>query len=281
MTSLSKEHYGVTFQTPDGDAVDGWCEEIRLRGYALLPELLDRELVASMRASAVSMAEAFAADPDWAATLQALAEANQVRVPLVGDRRFLDALAWHPTVRAVCDGLLGGARGYYTLNQQNVVINRPGTAHNQARWHRDYPWFGTVGSDPIGLSFILALDDLTEANGGTLILPGSHRDATTPSDRYVQAHHVRIEAPAGSVIAMDSLIWHRTGINGSDRARIVCNTMIANPLLKPQIDIEHAMADAGVAPPDDPEIRRFLGFGAQPPRSWRAFVEARAGRQLG
>jgi ectoine hydroxylase-related dioxygenase (phytanoyl-CoA dioxygenase family) len=56
------------------------------------------------------------------------------------------------------------------------------------------------------------LDDFTETNGATRFVPGSHRLCRSPLPDDGDAS-VAAVAPAGTMIAFESRLWHRTGEN--------------------------------------------------------------------
>jgi len=74
----------------------------------------------------------------------------------------------------------------------------------------------------VGVNIIFCLDDFTEANGATRIVPGSHiaERGLAPDNIYTSNGTVPAAAPAGSAILVESRIWHGTGANTSgDRRR--------------------------------------------------------------
>ena len=76
------------------------------------------------------------------------------------------------------------------------------------------PWGGIQG-----LNVAWAIDDFTDENGATRIVPGSQRQNRAPTAED-GGHTVALEAPAGSVIVMEGRVWHRTGFNRTeDRSR--------------------------------------------------------------
>jgi ectoine hydroxylase-related dioxygenase (phytanoyl-CoA dioxygenase family) len=52
---------------------------------------------------------------------------------------------------------------------------------------------------------IWALDDFTEANGATRVVPGSHQE---PGARPDPAETVPVEMAAGSVLIFSGRLWH-------------------------------------------------------------------------
>jgi ectoine hydroxylase-related dioxygenase (phytanoyl-CoA dioxygenase family) len=75
--------------------------------------------------------------------------------------------------------------------------------------HRDDGHYGwTRPRPPLVLATVWALDDFTRANGGTRLLPGSHRAA---GDAQPEGEIRTCEMPAGSVLVYDGSLWHGGG----------------------------------------------------------------------
>jgi ectoine hydroxylase len=100
-------------------------------------------------------------------------------------------------------------------------------------WHQDFPyWYAFVGDRARDIaSAILFLDDARIVNGAIRVLPGSHREgpaARDPNDptgfladpaRLDTTREAAIEAGAGSLLFLPSLLVHRSSPNGSPHER--------------------------------------------------------------
>ncbi|WDI30901.1 phytanoyl-CoA dioxygenase family protein [Hyphococcus flavus] len=106
-------------------------------------------------------------------------------------------------------------------------------------WHYDdshYRWPRPRPS--LGVSTFWAVDPMTETNGATEILPGSHlwgdedvngaitetdfsRDARREGDPGAHPGAVKAVMPAGSLMIAKGTLWHRGGANVSDAPRLI------------------------------------------------------------
>lgn len=101
---------------------------------------------------------------------------------------------------------------------------QPGTPGGQI--HADWP-LGDVPqpypSWPMLLQTMWMLTEFTEDNGGTRLVPGSHKSLRPPRAEDVR-HEVPVVGPAGSVLIWHGGIWHRNGANITlDRHRMGAN----------------------------------------------------------
>jgi len=114
---------------------------------------------------------------------------------------------------------------------------------------------------PLSLSAIWAIDDFTADNGGTLLVPGSHRwgDEGLREQREV----VPLEMPAGSVAVYPGTLWHAGGANVTDRFRLGVSIQYVLSWARQQESYLLAM------PPEtarsvSPRLRELLGYSIGP-----------------
>lgn len=135
---------------------------------------------------------------------------------LVAKSEACRELAIDPLVLAVCDGVLGPHCVNYRLHVTVLIELLPGEVRQPL--HRDggiYPV--QHPAPPMTLSAFWAYTEFTEANGATLIAPGSHR---WPHEREPEASElVQAVMPEGSVLLYTSSVWHGSEANRSDGVR--------------------------------------------------------------
>ena len=131
-------------------------------------------------------------------------------------------LAAHPTILGVCDAILGQNASSYQLHLTQIIDIGPGEPAQMI--HRDqWAWdaFAFPAGFEVEISTIWAMQDFTDANGATRVVPGSHR---WEGDRTaVHADTVPAEMACGSVLIYTGSVFHGGGANQTDRSRTAVN----------------------------------------------------------
>lgn len=112
---------------------------------------------------------------------------------------------------------------------------------------------------PLAVVAIWALTDFTANNGGTRLVPGSHRSDRRPRVGE-QADTIAVEMPAGSVLVYNGSLWHGGGSNEDDAERmfIVCN-YCAGWLRQEESQL--LGLDRTIVASFAPRLRRLVGYG--------------------
>ena len=136
-------------------------------------------------------------------------------------------------------------------------------------WHVDGAL--TVLPDPLpdavlAMQMVWLLDDFTEDNGATRILPGSHRLFKKPPWEYKSMEgEVALTAPAGSVAIWLSHSWHKVGQNVTDHPRRAIIGYYTQAWIKPFSDYTRSLP-AEVIETYSPRARYLLGWSAFGPK---------------
>ena len=145
------------------------------------------------------------------------------------DQSYAEYLA-DDRILSIADSLLGhDARISFT----SAIVNEPGNARGD--WHADWSFNQRNAGHlpepyPIDTVFhlptIWMLSPFDDENGGTLVLPQSHRKDYNPTgDATIDAltsfqEEIHAAGEAGSVLMMDSRLWHATSPNLADSPRV-------------------------------------------------------------
>ena len=137
------------------------------------------------------------------------------------------------------------------------------------RIHVDAPRF--IHGYRTNLGFILALDDFTIQNGGTELLPGSHKTELSPSENDFDQKKVQITCNRGDAIFFDARLWHRTGQNQTDQWRHALTINFCRPYMRSRFDFPRML---DVVLDDnflDTQSAKYMGFDVRMPTSLSEF----------
>ncbi len=128
----------------------------------------------------------------------------------------------HPLVLDVVERSLWPKKTTFQLHlSQSIAIGPQSPAQHLHRDHWCFDFFPFPRDVDVEVSTIWALNDFSEVNGATRVVPDSHR---TPDDRrYEPADTVPAEMPRGSVVLYLGSTVHGGGANRSDRTRVGIN----------------------------------------------------------
>ena len=88
---------------------------------------------------------------------------------------------------------------------------------------------------PFLVNTIYILQDVNEHNGGTLIIPGSHKLYTESGGSFGEVPPaINLEAPAGTVMLMDGRVLHGGAVNRSDKMRYIITNSVVRPFIRQQ-----------------------------------------------
>ncbi|MGB6534927.1 MAG: phytanoyl-CoA dioxygenase family protein [Xanthobacteraceae bacterium] len=270
--ALSVPRYGVHKQTDSDSPIDRAVETIGLLGYAVIDGGYGADKLEALSDAFARVLTQTHHAHGGDSELAKIDEHCTIRAPLANDLLFLE-LALNPTILAICRRLMGD---YIVLNQQNGIVN-PANAqrYNQGAYHRDLPYQHFVSSHPLMVNALFCLDPFTVHNGATCVIPASHKVEAFPSDTAVAACQQQISAPEGSFIVMDSMVFHRGGVNATNRSRRAINQAYSIPYIRQQIDLPATLGPGYSA---DRDIRKLLGYDVQTPTSVAAYYDTRRAR---
>ena len=187
---------------------------------------------------------------------------------LFAKTRAFDVPATHPLVLGVLDRVLG----HYQFSAPVGIDIGPGETAQGL--HRDDSVYPLARPHPtVVVNTMWPLDDFTEANGATRLIPRSHHwDGDAAPDEPVAV----AEMPAGSVMFYLGSLWHGGGANRTEAPRLGVILEFVASWLRPQEN--HVLA----VPPDIarelPErLQELLGYNIYPP--FLGYVDGRHPRR--
>lgn len=223
-------------------------------GYVILEGLLSADMIDAIKAA---LAPFEANRPMGRNPFEG--ERSQRVYSLAGKGEVFMRLAEHPAVVELLDRLL--MPNWLLSNLQSIRLH-PGEKGQP--FHTDDAFYNVPRPRPrFAVSTIWAIEDFTEENGATEVIPGSHLwGPEHPEERGVAP--VKSVMPAGSVVVFDGRTWHRGGANRSAGTRLAVSPQYCQPWLRTQESML-LIAPPAVAAAYSPRGRAMLGYSIHPP----------------
>lgn len=215
---------------------------------------------------------------------------NQRVWMLVNKGRVFRDLVTHPTTAPVVEAVLGPD---YLLSTLSANIAKPGGTtmglHTDQWWMpRPLPrdaepvragrirrgeFYGWDDGDPeraiappVACNVMFCLNDFTDANGATRLVPFSHRTGLQPPpDVPHTVPSIAAEAPAGSAVVFEGRTWHGTGANRANGPRLGVLATYCAPQFRTQENYTLG-ADPAVLADAPEDLLARLGF-----KIWNAY----------
>jgi ectoine hydroxylase-related dioxygenase (phytanoyl-CoA dioxygenase family) len=176
-------------------------------GFCLIEDVLSAEEVAALRSRLVAVARAEAAGSDRS---RPEGPHNQRVYALTHKGPEFISLLEHPVLWALMTRLLGPDFLLSSITANIAGPGGPAMALHPDQGYIPAPW----PPYPLVANIMWMLDDFTEANGATRLVPGSHRQAAGgPVDQARARDAVPATGRAGSVLCFDGRVLHQTGAN--------------------------------------------------------------------
>jgi ectoine hydroxylase-related dioxygenase (phytanoyl-CoA dioxygenase family) len=240
-------------------------------GFTIIPDFLDAADLAEVRRVLGFYLGSHAGRNDFEGT-------RTERVyTLVARGRVFWRIALDARILALCDRFL--RPGFLLTASQAIQIN-PGETPQP--FHSDDAFYHLPRPRPmISLSTIVAVDEFTSVNGGTEVVPGSHRwddgrlassfdvaGLDGPERAAAEAAFERlarpIAMPAGGCVVFAGTLLHRGGRHRGDRPRCAFSHQYCEPWARQQENFVLGVP-VDVAREMPPRLQELLGYSIHPP----------------
>ena len=229
-------------------------EAIHERGYVVLPEVLSRRQLDTVRSQLEPHLDAghFGRN-DFEGFRSQRLYALLAKAPAVAE------LVAHPKVLAIVDEVLHPA---HLLSAALAINVHPGETAQLL--HADYAYCAIPRPRrAVGVSAIWAIDDFTTNNGATEVVPGSHlwqeTDVAADDPRIVT-----VSMPAGSVVVFLGTTLHRGGANRSQTTRLAITPQYCEPWLR-QIENMALAIPTDIVATLPTRVQEMLGYSIHQP----------------
>lgn len=202
--------------------IDTLTDSVREKGFCLVENVVPEERCAEIRERLLAVIDRQRAPtaPERVGFVPSVINYDQSFAPYLADPRLMK----------ISKSLLGEN---LRISFTSVIANEPGNA--RGGWHADWPFNqNNAGHIPapypdaiFHLTTLWMISPFSQQNGGTLVIPGSHRQSSNPthSDHevgigQVVPSEINVTGRAGSVLLFDSRLWHSTSPNHTDQPRV-------------------------------------------------------------
>jgi ectoine hydroxylase-related dioxygenase (phytanoyl-CoA dioxygenase family) len=183
-----------------------------------------------------------------------------VHNPMVLDTAFLYLLE-HPAIVEILDEFLSNTSILYAYTTSSMPAG--GTNYSN-RIHVDSPRVIPGYLAQIGV--IIALDDFTETNGATYVLPRSFELTTPPTEDEFYAGAVRLLPKRGDLVVLDPRAYHVGGVNSTTDDRHAVTLSACRSFMRQRFDYPRLISPE-MTEMLTPTLRRLLGFNVRVPTS--------------
>lgn len=241
------DHKADRLSTPEQRAaLTDELAALRRDGYLILKGLISAEKVAEV------WAEMNRLHKDTPMGRSVFEGFNTQRIyNLVAKTRVTDDLLMHPTVIALSEAYLDDQ---IQLSVASTITSYPGQTAQVL--HRDDGYYPLPRPrPPLSLNCLWAIDEFTATGGGTLVVPGSHTNAS--EERPAQPP-ISVEMPAGSAVLYDASLFHGGGANSSHR-RAAVSTVYCRAWLRQQ-ENQYLCVPPEIARTIPRTMQRLIGY---------------------
>jgi hypothetical protein len=218
IASMDREKHAV-----DDARVDALLEEVHSNGYVIIERLVSKTVMENIKAEMLPVLmhdgrnefEGFKTRRIYSVIEKTLA---------------CNPLVEHPLIMALLSKIL---MPNYLLSQLQTINVFPGEIR-QPLHHDDgfYPFARPRA--PFSAATIWAIDDFTEDNGATMVLPKSHLWGDKQPAEIDTNQLVPAVMPAGSVVFFLGTLWHCAGANNSCAPRMAATAQYCEPWARQQ-----------------------------------------------
>ncbi len=182
--------------------------ELDLYGFTVVEDVLSADQVTALRDVLVRLNEEVGEERGGEGScshVSNLPTLDPIFFPIIDHQRILPILE-HYLERTLILGSL------------NSRIVRPGDGDQG--FHSDIPPEMLNLASPVMMNTVWMLDDFSPVNGGTRVVPGTHKSGLGHPPPGVEVkYYVQPSAPAGSVLVFNGQCWHAGGANRSNANR--------------------------------------------------------------
>lgn len=232
-------------------AIDADYQALQRDGYVIIKDLIPRDVCEAIKAEGLELLGRTGRNSFEGHSTQRVYN-------VLAKTTLTDALATHPRILGLMDKFF---RPGFLLSQTQIINILPGE-DPQSLHHDDAFYRLPRPRQPLGAATIWAIDDFTETNGATMVVPGSHNwnDARKPD----RSEAIPAIMPAGSVVFFYGTTWHGGGQNLSDAPRFAITHQYCEAYMRQQENYLLELSKDRVRSMS-PELQSLVGYSIYAP----------------
>ena len=247
--------------------LDGHLAQLGEQGYTIIPDFLSGADLRAVREGLAPFLGVHRGRNNFEGT-----KTERVYT-LVARGAIFERIAEDERVLALCGGLL---HPNFLLTSSQAINIHPGETPQPL--HYDDGFYTIPRPRPaVSVSTIVAVDAFTAENGGTQVIPGSHRfsdeqlaglydgfNHDRPTDAKFEKGLMTVEMPAGACLFFLGTLVHRGGENRSAAPRLAFSNQYCQPWARTQENFFLGVP-AERARRMSPRLQQLLGYSIWPP----------------
>jgi ectoine hydroxylase-related dioxygenase (phytanoyl-CoA dioxygenase family) len=252
MIAIPRRFVGDTATMLDPAAIDTHASNIEKDGYTVVHGLVDPAFALALKGDIERLEKELAVGAGE--NLFEGFKTRRIYNLLARGKRFEEA-AENDGVFAIVERVLG--KGFLVSTVSTVCIEPGETAQPIHADDQLIPL--PKPHPPLTCTVMWAIDDFTEENGGTRVIPGSHKRAENPD--MLATHDVKPTVmKRGSVLIYNGSVWHGGGANLSSERRVAIAIGYCVGWMRQQ-ENQQLGVPLEIARGFSPRLRKLAGFG--------------------
>ena len=238
----------------DPSLISSAMTQINRDGYIIIENLFTHEEMDALKADALTRFKHSKGRNNFEGL------ATQRLYSMMAETDIANPMVEHPLVLGLLDEIF---EPNYLLSQLQVINIHPSEAAQPLHYDDGfYPW--PRPRRALGAATIIAVDDFTESNGATVLIPGSHKWGDQMPTEADKAKLIKAIMPKGSVLFFLGTLWHGGGSNQSGDPRMCLTAQYCAPFCRTQENYSLSIPKAQVKTFSE-NIQRLLGYSIHPP----------------
>lgn len=241
-------------QTIEGEQLKAYLQTLQEEGFVIVEGVLPKEKLAEIKEDVLPRLTRSAGRNNFEGF------ATQRLYSVIEKTFVCNELVEHPLVLGLLDRLL---EPNYLLSQLQVINILPGEAAQPL--HYDDGFYRVPRPRPaLGAATIFAIDDFTEENGATVVIPRSHLWPDRLPEESETKGALSAVMPAGSMLFFLGTLWHGGGQNRSLGSRMCVTAQYCAPWCRQQENFSLSVSKERAKLCSE-HIKRLLGYSIYPP----------------